>query len=143
MADLVLKGMLNLKGTLTLEPPAGGKVMVGSVEALVEVTPSDQPQCSSAPPVILPPPPLSPLQPQPSVWIINSFNKQIKAKTKNIVALGMVMQGQPGGPVWPGMLMPSANLTVKANSVAINVVNDMASIFPSGGMATFDKSGQT
>lgn len=146
MADLILKGMLNLKGMLTLKGSSGGKVKIGAaqLEALVEVTPSDPPQSSSAPPVILPPPPASPLQPQPTVWIVNSFNKTVKAGTKNIVAQGMCMQGQSGAPMWPGMLLPSTgNPTVTINNIPINVVNDMASIFPSGGMATFNSSGQT
>jgi hypothetical protein len=143
MADLVLEGLLDLQGMLTLEGASGGKVKVGSFEALVEVLPSGPPQCSSAPPVILPPPPASPAQPQPTVWIVNSFNKTVKAGTQNIVAQGMAMQGQSGAPMWPGMVLPSTgNPTVTINSIPINVVNDMASIFPSGGMATFTSSGQ-
>lgn len=146
MADLTLKGTLNLMGTLTFKPSAGGKLKIGDagLEALVEVTPSDPPQCSAAPPVILPPPPAAPLQPQPTVWIVNSFNKTAKAGTKNIVALGMAMQGQPGAPAWPGMLLPSAgNATVTINHIAVNVLNDTAVIFPSGGSAAFSSSGQT
>lgn len=144
MADLTLKKTLNLMGNLTLKPSSGGKVMIESAEALVEVTPSDPPQSSSAPPVILPPPPASPLQPQPTVWIVNSFNKTVKANAKCIVALGMAMQGQSGAPMWPGMVLPSSgNSTVTVNHIPINVVNDMAIIFPSGGSATFSSSGQT
>ncbi|WP_157270355.1 hypothetical protein [Azohydromonas aeria] len=144
MADITLKGKLNLMGTLTFKPGAGGKVKVGAVEALVEVLPSDPPQCSAAPPVILPPPPASPLAPQPTVWIVNSFNKTVKAGTRPIAALGMVMQGASGAPVWPGMLLPSAgNATVTINHVPVNVVNDQAVILPSGGSAAFSASGQT
>src|SRR5262249_10605528 len=145
MADLTLKGTLNVTGTRTLKTAAGGKVKIGDpgLEALVEVTPSDPPQCSAAPPVILPPPPASPLQPQPTVWIVNSFNQTVKAKTKNLVALGMAMQGQPPSPMWPGMMLPSSgNSTVTVNNVMINVGNAMAVIFPSGGSATFPMSGQ-
>ena len=132
MADITLKGTLNLMGTLTFKPGAGGKVKVGAVEALVEVLPSDPPQCSAAPPVILPPPPASPLAPQPTVWIVNSFNKT-----------GMARLGARGAPVWPGMLLPSAgNATVTINHVPINVVNDQAVILPSGGSAAFSVSGQ-
>ena len=76
MADLNLKGPLNLMGNLTLK---GGKVKVNGAEALVEVTPSDPAQCSAASPVIIPTPPAAPLQPQPTVWIVNSFNKTVKA----------------------------------------------------------------
>jgi hypothetical protein len=141
MADLNLKGPLNLMGNLTLK---GGKVKINGVEALVEVTPSDPAQSSAAPPVILPPPPASPLQPQPTVWIVNSFNKTVKAGSKCLVALGMAMQGQSGAPLWPGMVLPSsANATVTINHIPVNVVNDMAVIFPSGGSAAFNASGQS
>lgn len=144
MADLVLEGVLNLEGMLTLEGASGGKVKVGAVEALVEVLPSDSAQCTLAPPVLLPPPPASPVSPEPTVWILNSFNKTVKAGTKAIVAQGMAMQGMSGSPPWPGMVMPSTvNPTVTINNIAINVVGDMATIFPSGGMATFTSSGQT
>ncbi len=145
MADLVLKGTLNLMGKLELEPTAGGKLKIGDagLEALVEVMPSDPPQCSAAPPVIVPTPPASPLQPQPTVWIVGSFNQTVKTGGRNVVALGMVMQGQSGAPMWPGMMLPSsANPTVKINQLAINVVGDQAMIFPSGGAALFDASGQ-
>lgn len=146
MADLTLKGTLNLMGNLTLKGDSGGKVKIGDskLEALVEVTPGDAAQCSSAPPVIIPPPPASPLQLQTTAWIVNSFNKTVKAGGKNIVALGMVMQGQSGSPMWPGMMLPSSsNSQVKANLIPINVKGDMAVIFPSGGSAKFDEDGQT
>jgi len=140
MGDINLKGPLNLMGNLTLK---GGKVMINGVEALVQVTPGDDAQCSSAPPVIIPPPPGAPLAPDPTVWIVNSFNQTVKAGEKSIVALGMAMQGKQGAPMWPGMVLPSsANTNVKINQIPINVVNDMAVIFPSGGSATFSKSGQ-
>jgi hypothetical protein len=141
MADITLKGMLNLVGNLTFD---GGKLLIGDagLEALVEVLPSDPPQCSAAPPVMLPPPPAGPTFPQPTVWIISSFNKTVKAKTKAVVALGMAMQGQSASP-WPGMVLPSsANSTVSINGIFINVVNDQAVIFPSGGSAAFSASGQ-
>jgi hypothetical protein len=143
MAGLTLKGTLNLMGTLDLK---GGKIKIGDagLEALIEVTPSDPAQCSSAPPVILPPPPAPPLQPQPTVWIVNSFNKTVTANSKSIVALGMAMQGQSGSPLWPGMVLPSSgNATVTITHIPINVVNDMAIIFPSGGSASFNASGQS
>jgi hypothetical protein len=139
MGDITLKGRLNLKGNLTLKD----KVKVGSQEALVEViAPAAPPQCNGAPPVIIPPPPASPTDPAPTVWIINSFNKTVKAGMKPIVALGMVMQGSI--PSWPGMMMPSQGNTgpVTINFIPINVVNDQATIFPSGGAATFTSSGQ-
>jgi hypothetical protein len=141
MADITLKGTLNLMGNLTLK---GGKVKIGDagLEALVEVLPSDPAQCTAAPPVMLPPPPAGPAFPQPTVWIVSSFNKTVKAQTKAIVALGMVMQGQNGAP-WPGMMLPSSgNPTVTINHIPINVVNDQAVVFPSGGSAAFTTSGQ-
>ena len=144
MADITLKGTLNLMGTLTLKPGGGGKVKIGNagLEALVEVLPGDPAQCTSAPPVMLPPPPAGPAFPQPTVWIVSSFNKTVKAQTKAIVALGMVMQGQNAAP-WPGMMLPSSgNPTVTINHIPINVVNDQAVIFPSGGSAAFSASGQ-
>jgi hypothetical protein len=143
MADLTLKGTLNLMGTLTLKPSGGGKVKISGVNALVEVSPNEPPQCSTAPPVILPPPPGVPQQPLPTVWIVNSFNRTVKANSKCLVALGMVMQGAPGTPIWPGMMLPSSsNSTVTVNHVPINVENDTAVIFPSGGSAAFSVSGQ-
>ncbi len=146
MADLVLKGSLNLMGQLALEPTDGGKLTIGAagLEALVEVQASDPPQCSAAPPVIIPTPPASPLQPQPTVWIVSSFNQTVKTGGRNLVALGMVMQGQSGAPMWPGMMLPSSgNPTVTINHLPVNVVGDQAMIFPSGGAAMFDASGQT
>ncbi len=139
MAGITLKGNLNLMGNLSFK---GGKLTIGSAEALVEVMPSDSAQCSSAPPVMLPPPPTGPTFPQPTVWIVNSFNKTVKTQGKAIVALGMVMQGSNAAP-WPGMMLPSiGNSTVKINGIPINVANDQAVVFPSGGSAAFSTSGQ-
>ena len=146
MADLTLTGTLNLAGSLTLTPPPGGKLKIGDagLEALVEAQPTGPPQCSKAPPVMLPPPPAGPLQPQPDAWIVSSFNNTVTVRGKYIVALGMAMQGQPGAPLWPGMLLPSiGNPKVTVNRVPINVKDDQAVIFPSGGSAAFDKSGQS
>ena len=41
MADLKLNGLLNLKGQLDLKGRDGGKVKVGEIEVLVEVTKGD------------------------------------------------------------------------------------------------------
>lgn len=144
MADLTLKGTLNLMGDLTLTPPPGGKLKIGDagLEALVEAQPTGPPQCSAASPVMLPPPPAGPLQPQPTAWIVSSFNKTVKARDKHIVALGMAMQGLAPAPLWPGMLLPGS-ATVTINHVPINVKNDQAVIFPSGGSAAFGESGQS
>ena len=143
MADLTLTGTLNLMGNLTLTPPPGGKLKIGDakLEALVEALPTDPPQCSKASPVILPPPPAGPLQPQPTAWIVSSFNKTVTVRGKCIVALGMAMQGLAPTPLWPGMLLPGS-ATVTINHVPINVANDQAVIFPSGGSAAFNTSGQ-
>lgn len=140
MADIKLKGPLNLMGNLSFMPGAGGKLKADGAEALIEVLPSDPPQCSAAPPVMLPPPPVGPAFPQPTAWIINSFNKTVKVKGKNVVALGMAMQGQMAAP-WPGMVLLGSS-TVKINQIPVNVVNDKAVIFPSGGSAAFSTSGQ-
>lgn len=137
MADLTLKGVLNLLGNLKLNPE-GGKVLIGDagLEALVEGA-----EGQAAPPVLIPPPPASPSDPGVKVKALSSFNKTVTAGGKNLVALGIAMQGDI--PSWPGTLLPSAgNPTVKINQVAINVVNDQATIFPSGGVGTFTQSGQ-
>ena len=142
MADLTLKGTLNLMGNLTLKGDSGGKVKVNGVEILVEVPAGTMPAQGNAPPVILPPPPASPSDPAPFVDVVNSFNRTVMVGSKPAVALGMVMQGS--SPTWPGMVQPSSvNATVTINHVAINVVGDMATIFPSGGSATFSGSGQS
>lgn len=142
MGNLNLKGTLNLMGSLTLKAD-GGKVTVENKEALVEITPSDPPQCTAAPPVILPPPPAAPTDPAPLVRIINSFNKTVKIDlptgAKNIVTGGMVIQGAT--PTWPGMMIPGS-ATVTVNFLPINVVGDKAVIFPTGASAAFTLSGQ-
>lgn len=143
MADLTLKGRLNLMGNLTLKASGGGKVKVGSLEVLVELIAPGDPNHGIAPPVILPPPPTSPTDPGPKVWVINSFNKTVKIGTKPIVTQGLVIQGNI--PSWPGMVLPSQGNTgpVTVNHIPMNVLNDQAVIFPSGGTAMLNaKSGQ-
>jgi hypothetical protein len=56
--------------------------------------------------------------------------------------MGVAMQGNI--PSWPGMVLPSAGNTgpVMVNFMPINVVNDQAMIFPSGGAASLSTSGQ-
>jgi hypothetical protein len=137
MTDLTLKGVLNLMGNLKLNPQ-GGKLLIGDagLEALVE-----QAEGQAAPPVLIPPPPSPPNDPGVKVKVISSFNKTVTVGGKNIVALGIVMQGDI--PSWPGMMLPSiGNPTVTINRTAINVANDQATIFPSGGVGTFTQSGQ-
>jgi hypothetical protein len=139
MADLTLKGMLNLLGTLELNPD-GGKLLIGDagLEALLEDATG-----TAAPPVIQPPPPAAPLDAVTDIQVISSFNKTITAQGKNIVALGIVMQGS--NPTWPGMMLPSVGNTgpVTISGVPINVANDQATIFPSGGVGTLAQSGQS
>jgi hypothetical protein len=139
MADLTLKGMLNLLGNLELNPD-GGKVLIGDagLEALVEDATG-----TAAPPVIQPPPPGLPIDDGTDVQVISSFNKTVTAQGKNIVALGIVMQGSK--PAWPGMMLPSVGNTgpVTINGVPINVANDQATVFPSGGVGTLAESGQS
>lgn len=142
MGELVLKGKLNLMGNLTLKD----KVKVGDKEALVQsIAPAGIPHASSAPPVQMPPPPVGPLDPGPTVWVINSLNQTVVVKDPSkpiIVAGSIVMQGSI--PTWPGMVLPSVgNPTVMINFLPINVVNDQAIIFPSGSSVPLDKSGQT
>src|SRR5205085_1072462 len=95
-----------------------------------------------APPVIMPPPPASPIDTGTNVVILNSMNKTVMIGTKAIVTMGMAMQGN--NPVWPGMVLPSKGNTgmVSVNHLAMNVQGDQAIVFPSGGMANFDTSGQ-
>jgi hypothetical protein len=137
MGDLKLAGPLNLMGTLTLKD----KVFANNIEVLVEGN-----NLGTAPPVILPPPPAPPSDPAPQVSILASFNKSVKAGTNFIVAQGMVMQGIVPTPKWPGMMLPSQGNTspslVSANGLPVNVVGDQAVIFPSGGSASFNQSGQ-
>jgi hypothetical protein len=138
MGDLILKGRLNLVGRLNLKD----KVLIGDSkkEALVErIAPSDPPHSSSAPPVTQPPGDNG-----KNVWVINSFNKTVTAKGIAIVSTGLAMQGNTA--IWPGMVLPSTNNPpgngVTINHLAINVQGDTAIIFPSGGSASLDTSGQ-
>ena len=143
MGDLILKGRLNLVGRLALKD----KVLIGDSkkEALVEQpAPGGKPHCTSAPPVMQPPPPAGPADIGTRVWVINSFNKTVTANGVAIVTMGMAMQGN--GAIWPGMVLPSTNNPpgsgVAINHLAINVQGDKAIIFPSGGNASLDTSGQ-
>jgi hypothetical protein len=145
MAGMQLEGSLNLMGDLTLNA-SGGKVTVGGVEALVQVDPRTKPNQGTAPPVILPPPPASPLDEMTNVWVVNSFNQRVTIGTAPVVALGMVMEGgKSGQPTWPGMMLPSMGNTgpVTVNGVLANVLGDQAVIFPTGAPATLNaNSGQ-
>jgi hypothetical protein len=143
MAGLELTGPLNLTGRLVLSA-SGGNVKAGGFEVLVQLSAPGEPHHGTASPVILPPPPASPLDTGPNVWVISSFNQMVQIGTKPIVALGMVMQGQ--NPMWPGMVLPSQKnmqpTAVSVNGVPANVQNDQAMIFPTGVPAALGTSGQ-
>jgi len=132
MADLKLAGTLDLAGVLVLNP-SGGKVTAGGAEVLVESSAPGGPHHGTGAPVILPPPPATPTDPGPRVWVVSSFYKLVTVKkatgSKPVVALGMVMQGDQ--PIWPGMVMQGPS-TVKLNKVPVNVKGDQAVIFPTG-----------
>lgn len=143
MGNLDLSGDLKLSGLLKLEAD-GGKVTVDGQEVLVEglSPPVGGAEGTGAPPVILPPPPGTPIDPEVKVVMISSFNKTVTAGGENIVTMGIVMQG--GIPTWPGMMLPSIGNSTgpSINGIRINVVDDQATIFASGGIGTLDKSGQ-
>jgi hypothetical protein len=140
MGDLVLKGMLELTGSLNLVA-SGGKVKAGVQAVLVQGQrgPGSHPPNGTAPPV--PIPPTSPTDAGTSVWVFQSFNATIKAGGVPIVTQGMCAQGFNA--TWPGMVQASTgNPGVKANQVAMNVVGDLATILPTGAPATLTTSGQ-
>jgi hypothetical protein len=126
VTDLELVGPLDLLGTLDLAGQ-GGAVLVGGTRALVEGA-----STSTAPQVLIPPPPGSPAETSTSVAVKKSLSAMITAGGKTIVATGLVLQGT----TWPGMVMPSqANASPKAvtaNGLPVNVKNDKATIFPTG-----------
>lgn len=145
MADLVLKGQLNLVGSLKLAAD-GGKVKVQQKEVLVQVGRTDAAQGTGIP-VILPPPPAGPLDQGQDVRVFNSFNSSVTVKVDGkdvpVVALGLCIQGSNPGGTWPGMVLPSTvNATVTINRVRINVVGDSAITLPNGGSVQFNASGQ-
>jgi hypothetical protein len=143
MGDLVLRGVLNLKGMLALSGDSGGKVKVDTFEVLVEAQKGAGPSQGQGAPVILPPPPASPIDTGVDVWIFKSFNAAVTAGGKNIVTQGMCAQGNPGTATWPGMVQASImNPTVTINNIPINVKGDMGTILANGAPVTFSQSGQ-
>jgi hypothetical protein len=141
MADLLLAGMLNLKGTLKL---SGDLVKANSLEVLVTGQRGAGPTHGNAPaPVPIPPPPAAPSDPGVGVWIFQSFNSTVTAGGKKVVAQGMCAQGNPGTATWPGMVQPSiGNPGITINNIPINVKNDMGIILPTGAPVTFTEHGQ-
>ncbi|HEY6890324.1 MAG TPA: hypothetical protein VI300_21145 [Solirubrobacter sp.] len=144
MGDLLLTGMLNFTGSLNLVAAAGGKVKANAQEVLVQGQRGAGPPHGNAPaPVLIPPPPASPSDPGVSVWVFQSFNATIKAGGTAIVTQGMCAQGNPGTATWPGMVQASmGNPGIKANAIAMNVANDLATILPTGAPAPLTTSGQ-
>ncbi|WP_373499808.1 hypothetical protein [Desulfococcus sp.] len=143
MGDLVLSGLLNLKGMLTLAGRDGGKVKVDTFEVLVVAQKGAGPSHGQGVPVILPPPPASPIDTGVDVWIFESLNATVTASGKNIVTQGMCAQGNPGTATWPGMVQASImNPTVTINSIPVNVTGDMGLIIATGAPVTFSSSGQ-
>jgi hypothetical protein len=148
MADLILKGLLDLSGTLRLKAQ-GGKLLIGDagLEALVEADAVVGPPHGKGPPgVLLPPPPAAPLDAGQYVWIVKSINQTVQAwsaangKYRNLVTQGLAMQGAV--PTWPEPIPRSLqNPTVTVNGVPINTLQDFV-IMPSGGFIIFDSSGQ-
>jgi hypothetical protein len=144
MADLLLGGMLNFKGTLNLVA-AGGVVKANQLEVLVEASRGQAGQAhGQAPaPVPIPPPPASPSDPGLDVWIFKSFNSTVTAGEKIIVTQGMCAQGNPGQATWPGMVQRSANNPgVCVNTIAMNVVGDLGTILPTGAPVSFTEHRQ-
>jgi hypothetical protein len=145
VADLLLSGILNLKGDLNLVGESGGRVKVNNLELLVE-TPRGEAGKShgvAAAPVLIPPPPAAPSEPGLDVWIFKSFNATVKADSANIITQGLCGQGNPGTATWPGVVQPSTNnpgLTI--NNIPINVLGDMGIILPTGAPVPFTASGQ-
>jgi hypothetical protein len=147
MADLILKGVLELSGSLHLYMQ-NGKLLIGDagLEALVEMDAKVSPPHGKGPPgVQLPPPPAAPLDPGLDVWIVMSTNQTVKAGNgtkpeRNLVTQGLAMQGTV--PTWPVPIPRSThNPTVTVNGVPINTVQDSAKV-PTGGVIVFDNSGQ-
>ncbi len=111
--------------------------MVDAAEVLVEGA------TGKGIPVIQPPPPAGPIDDGTDVKVQKSFNSTIKANGKNIVALGICIQGTLPNGTWPGMILESTvNKTVTINQVRINVVGDTAITLPNGGIVNFKASGQ-
>lgn len=138
MSDLELGGQLKLVGLLDLKGD-GGKVTIDGNEILIKMPPGS-PHGKGAP-VILPPPPVGPIDAGPDATIFISFNATITIDGEVAVAMGLHLQGDI--PMWPGMVLPSSNNSgVKANGLPINVQNDTGITLPNGGTVTYDTSGQ-
>ena len=142
MTDLILKGPLNLTGTLKLAANDGKvRVKINELEQPEVLVMTGESQGKGIP-VIQPPPPAGPIDPGVGVKITNSINSKVTVKDLSIVTLGITAQGN--NRTWPGMILPSKeNTTVKINQIPINVVGDQAVTLPNGGTVNFNVSGQT
>lgn len=147
MTDLVLKGELNLSGTLSLVAQ-DGKVKVGENEVLVEVDrDTGAVQGIGVPVIMLPPPAPKPIDDGTDVRIVRSFNSRVTVKVGNkdipAITLGVCFQGDHS--TWPGLVLPSTkNTTVRINRILVNVVGDTGITLPNGGSVKFEQknSGQ-
>jgi hypothetical protein len=148
MTDLVLTGRVNLTGRLRLAGSTG-TVQVdgggGPREVVVETAPTGGPQ-GQGPPVVLPPPPASPLDTGPGIHVVSSFAKlvtvEVAGRPVAVVAQGIVLQGSV--PTWPGTVLPSTlNTGVRVEQVPVNVVGDQVVVFPSGAAVQLTTSGQS
>lgn len=148
MADLKLKGSLNLRGTLVLAARNGGTVKAGNLEKeiLVEVGRDGTTQGNGIPVIQ---PPNAPIDPDPFAKVIQSFNTSVKIRVRqselsSIVALGITAQGSQG--TWPGIVIVLDSVENKSgptiNQIPINVVGDQAITLANGGTINFSESGQ-
>lgn len=147
MADLLLSGMLNLKGVLKLAGTGTGLVKAKNEPVLVESGrgAAGQSHGQAPAPVPIPPPPSASMEPGLDVWIFKSFNSTVTAGGKNIVVQGMCAQGDPGRASWPGMVQPSIMNTppgVTIDNIPLNVRNDLGIILPTGAPVTFSEHRQ-
>jgi hypothetical protein len=144
MADMLLAGNLNFKGSLNLVAD-GGVVKANQKEVLIEVPRGQAGEAhGQAPaPVPIPPPPASPSDPGLDVWIFKSFNSSVTVRGRKIVTQGMCAQGNPGQASWPGMVQGSLkNPGICVNAIAMNVVDDLGTILPTGAVVSFGEHRQ-
>ena len=138
MGDLNLTGLLNLTGDLRLSGD-GGKVTVVGSEVLLE---DSSVAHGTGVPVILPPPPASPIDVGTDAKIFKSFNASVTVENKPVVTMGLHLQGDAS--TWPGMVLTSMiNPTVTINFLAINVVGDQGITLPNSGPVSYHTSGQS
>ncbi len=137
MGDLKLSGTLNFSGDLKLK--SDGKVLAEGKAVLLEMQPGST--HGDGGPVILPPPPVGPVDTGTGAVVFKSFNASVKVQGANAVTMGIHLQGD--GSIWPGMVLPSSNNTgVTVNGLPLNVEGDSGITLPNGGSVTYSSSGQ-